>query len=283
MEWITETVHTVLGDINVLTWAAASGAVDEKDKVTDSKLLVALEPAEDQLGAVLWNSNATVTAYLDGHLKQCCPGFSWKGAHVLELGAGLGCLGIALAAAGASVAVTDIKELVPLMSHNVGLNRAAIRKAGGACIAYSWRWGDAPPKEFVVPTVRSDQGGVFWVVLCDALFGNPKDWPKLIQTLNSICDAASPQWAVQVINFCEQRVDQVEDAFVSLLRLDPRWLTDGPNDVCESSSLGMKVRVSVFRRSHKAPAVLSDQNTVAGNQRRRDGVRHKRRRGDEEA
>jgi len=44
------------------------------------------------------------------------------GKNILELGAGTGLLGIALAKAGASVMLTDMKSLLPLLQENVHLN-----------------------------------------------------------------------------------------------------------------------------------------------------------------
>lgn len=290
LKWVVKPVESPYGSVDTMHWAVPDddGDHDHIDGTgyatshhgddgadAETALQVALETAEDQLGAVLWNSNTAALNYLHKHILSSSrrrtkaargqapsqsgsvspAGQPLKGLSVIELGAGVGCLGIALALGGASVAITDLKELVPLMKHNVTLNADRVKHAGqGRCAAMEWKWGPSvslnPAKHKPRPERGGDEGGgvaleamltalrapsqpfravqaflqgekgeggtVDYVILCDALYGNPKDWPSLLYTLTEIL-ATNPRGCT-VVNFCEQRVEDVEGAFLELLR-----------------------------------------------------------------
>ncbi|KAH8620446.1 putative Lysine methyltransferase [Trypanosoma vivax] len=276
LQWVAKEVNSPYGSITTVHWAVG----DSEEEVSSSKmngtstsscpsnktgshgavgrdrlagLEQLLENAEDQLGAVLWNSNTVALGYLHSHVLNK----SATDYRIVELGAGVGCLGIGLAMAGARVVVTDLKELVPLMIKNIELNKEKIhtRSNGrGVCSALTWRWGPQPgPKckdkrksasngnkrdrrnllenenglplvgqmvsSFMTPSpafseVQQLLDRVDLVVMCDALYGNKKDWRQLLYTLSEIL-AANP--SCEVVNFCEQRIDNVEDEFLKLL------------------------------------------------------------------
>ncbi|KAG5481536.1 hypothetical protein LSCM1_05555 [Leishmania martiniquensis] len=301
LAWLVKEVESPYGDVATLHWAvpdADDGA--DLDGLNSTALKVELESAEDQLGAVLWNSNTAALRHLHEHIfklpltslspaPQASPAAPLAGKNIVELGAGVGCLGIALAMGGARVVITDLKELLPLMEYNVRLNekRVQTRSGGvGLCVALQWKWGptvstavhkqlqreklkvsraaderhqqrspcdntaSSTSSEFsnvvhrVVssmvssllapsaclteckgalrslaagssPTAASLKTPLHYVILCDALYGNPKDWPALLYTLTELI-ATNPD-ECEVINFCEQRVDDVEGTFLSLL------------------------------------------------------------------
>jgi len=77
---------------------------------------VSLDRCEVELGACLWHdTNIAALRFLENWRK---PRGAYAGLHVLELGAGAGALGIALALDGARAVVTDVDGLVPLLDLN---------------------------------------------------------------------------------------------------------------------------------------------------------------------
>eukprot|EP00796_Vickermania_ingenoplastis_P006800 gene6800-4880_t len=309
-------------EASVLHDAARKGSDRESIEADEEaeELEIELERSADLLGSVLWNSNSTALYYLHEHIfhlplapvsppggrESSSPSSSscvWRytgdaaplrRVRVVELGAGVGVLGIALAMAGASVVISDIPELLPLMEKNLERNRTAIRRASngvGKCAAVGWKWGPSvsmnlkkilqrsgsspnnsggvalvnrilqsairTPSEpwaetqrlLLIPQHNETTGSkkknsrmekgeamagdvaVDYIVMCDALYGNPKDWPALLFTLSemllhSLQTSSSSSAPAVILNFCEQRVQKVEGAFLELLEAEnvkPMW------------------------------------------------------------
>jgi hypothetical protein len=266
--WVKTQMESPFGAIDVAHWAVALDGGDD-DIIDDADR--ALEQAEDELGAVMWNSNEPVLRFILAYCKNkkapAGGGVAWP-LRVLELGAGVGCLGIALAVGGCDAVVTDLPRLVPLMQKNVALNRRRLTVAPtaaegaarpGGCEAAALKWGEADlprvvsellcgrgmrvlnapapsnaPKKHEQRSARRrkrDRACVaeavtycpsaltaapIVVVLCDALYGNRQDWPKLAALLHELFDSANTE-DVTVLNFCEQRVRGVEDDFFRML------------------------------------------------------------------
>ena len=72
--------------------------------------------------------------------RACLP---LRGRRILELGSGCGVAGLAAAALGASVVLTDVNAVVPLLETNMELNRTAINSAGGDATACDFPWEQA--------------------------------------------------------------------------------------------------------------------------------------------
>lgn len=87
------------------------------------------------MGLLIWSSSFVFAEYL----LRVKPVGSWQGKRVLELGAGTGMLGIALAMAGADVTMTDLAHITPLTVENIGKNVTGIK---GQCSAVSYKWGE---------------------------------------------------------------------------------------------------------------------------------------------
>lgn len=89
-------------------------------------------------GATLWDCALVLTRALAEHYP------SMEGMVVLELGAGLGLVGMACAAAlGATVVSTEREIAVPLLRRNVEHNAAALQRRGCVEVA-PLSWGAAP-------------------------------------------------------------------------------------------------------------------------------------------
>lgn len=113
--------------------------------VGDAALRVAEDPCgklSGGNGATVWDSALALVAAVDGGLA---PPRGWAGARVLDLGAGCGYVSLALAARGADVLATERDIALPLLMHNVAMNAAAVRSAGGALAAAELDWTRPPP------------------------------------------------------------------------------------------------------------------------------------------
>merc|ERR1740123_1277856 len=73
------------------------------------------------LGANVWSSAKVLLHYLEETLFKQRPG-GLEGVRILELGAGCGLPGLALAQMGADVTLTDVPRLYPLLQENVSAN-----------------------------------------------------------------------------------------------------------------------------------------------------------------
>ena len=73
-------------------------------------------------------------------IGQQSAGLLLRGINVVELGAGTGIGGLAAAALGARVVLTDVASVVPLIAANVAANRDAIAHAGGEVVVTTLDW-----------------------------------------------------------------------------------------------------------------------------------------------
>eukprot|EP00392_Amoebophrya_sp_AT5.2_P008329 g8350.t1 len=93
-------------------WSCTRAAVAQLHSLEDD-----LQKVEGEIGCVLWRD--ACDHFLD-FLERFLP--SWSRRRVIELGAGSGYVGFALAADGASVCVTDLEEILPQMKVGAVLN-----------------------------------------------------------------------------------------------------------------------------------------------------------------
>lgn len=98
---------------------------------------------------------------------------SWRGVAVVDLGTGPGTVGLALAAAGADVALTDLPHVLPLAAANLAANRdpnsQLLGPGGGRAAVVPYSWGEdpaaaaAPPLAVAAGGAASDGPGGGWL------------------------------------------------------------------------------------------------------------------------
>lgn len=284
LQWVSKEVSTPYGPVPTLHRAVVDeGPLTSTEEEERENLERELESSVDLLGSVLWNSNSAVLEYLHRQVFAADPSNAvtppLKGLRIVELGAGVGVLGIALAMGGAKVVVSDISALLPLMEKNTALNLSQIRsksRGEGHCTPLVWSWGPSVSLNLkkLIGTNKKQKGEenqcgkdmldevfqqlqshsslgwaaaqsalqlaphksptpiVDYVVICDALYGNPKDWPALLFTLSEILrhsishSPTASTCPTVILNFCEQRVENVEKGFLALLDQEnqrPPW------------------------------------------------------------
>lgn len=100
-------------------------------------------------GGAVWAAGAALATYISSHAPpgrrsegEMAP---WRGVSVLELGSGTGVAGLAAAAEGADVLLTDKDLLMPLLTKNIRLNQDQIETGSADCEPFDW--AAPPPKE----------------------------------------------------------------------------------------------------------------------------------------
>ena len=94
-------------------------------------------------GATVWDCALALAQAVDGEAPRLAPregGSGWRGARVLELGAGVGLVSMTLASLGARVVATEREIALPLLRRNVENNAVACRAAGGECEVVALDW-----------------------------------------------------------------------------------------------------------------------------------------------
>ncbi|KAI8474032.1 MAG: hypothetical protein J3K34DRAFT_156674 [Monoraphidium minutum] len=80
------------------------------------------------VGLVVWQAGFVLAEWLIRAAPLGGGPAAWAALNVLELGCGVGQLGIPLACAGAAVTLTDLPHVTPLTRENAGLNAAALAR-----------------------------------------------------------------------------------------------------------------------------------------------------------
>ena len=147
----------------------------------------------------IWDAGLVLANYLcEGR------GGGWsgrlKGRRAVDLGSGTGVVGLAAAALGADVVLTDLPECLPILELNVRQNAAAVAAAGGSACALPLRWGDAAAAEAVL---ARNSGRPFDVALMGDCMYHTGDAPEaLVETLSLLLTSgdggAEPPTAVPV-------------------------------------------------------------------------------------
>ncbi|XP_028030179.1 protein-lysine methyltransferase METTL21D-like [Bombyx mandarina] len=104
------------------------------------KTLKIYQKIEGDVNCVVWDASLVLAKYLEIMCQYKSDFLS--GLRVLELGAGLGVVGLTAATLGAQVTITDLPEALPLIRLNINENKSKIGSMGGYATAESLIWGD---------------------------------------------------------------------------------------------------------------------------------------------
>lgn len=93
------------------------------------------------VSCVVWDASIVLAKYLEklhsDHKKK------FSRLNILELGAGLGCVGLTAACLGGNVTVTDLPEVLPALLSNIESNKTVWEKNGGTIKAKPIDWSSA--------------------------------------------------------------------------------------------------------------------------------------------
>jgi len=151
-------------------------------------------------GATVWKCCRFLCEYFDGQ-----PIGFFKDKQVVELGAGTGLAGLALASLGAQVALTDTSMALSLLRHNLALNGGIIT---GSAKVMELEWYDAPKlitTEFSPP--------VDFVVASDVIYNNTSH-AVLAAVISLLCDSRT----IVYIAYEERGVKGFQENFFSVMK-----------------------------------------------------------------
>lgn len=125
------------------------------------------------VNCVVWDAAIVLAKFID----HSCRDDNWLlGKNVLELGAGLGCVGMTAACFGANVLMTDLESAMPALNKNVKLNENHWQKSSGSVKTEIFEWGKELPKNFT-PDI---------VLLTDCVYYE-ESTKALLDTLEKLC------------------------------------------------------------------------------------------------
>jgi len=163
-------------------------------------------PAYPSHGHCVWDAALLLADYLQAVNSKP---HSFHGARAVELGAGVGLVGMALAALGAQVVLTDQAYTLPLLRRNVQVNFSGRARAPAV---EPCQWGES----FEGETLRAwaEQGDVDVVVFSDVLYHADASL-LLVQTLRELASTRT-----RVLFSFETRSAEIEARFLEALHAD---------------------------------------------------------------
>ncbi|XP_041361341.1 protein-lysine methyltransferase METTL21D-like [Gigantopelta aegis] len=169
----------------------------------DGKTLKINQSEIGDVGCVVWDAALVLTKYLETNDFQ--RGTAWKGKRVVELGAGTGVVGLYAASLGATVTITDLPELIPLIQRNIDDN---VKVVTGSATTEPLTWGS--------DTCNQSCRNPDYIFLADCIYYEE----SLNPLMSTMCDLCGPR---TVVLCCyEQRDTEIkkvlEAQFFNLVR-----------------------------------------------------------------
>ncbi|XP_075229926.1 protein N-lysine methyltransferase METTL21D-like isoform X2 [Lycorma delicatula] len=90
------------------------------------------------VGCVVWDAAIVLSKYIETLSNK--NKLNLKRMRVIELGAGLGCVGLTAACCGADVVMTDLPEILPLLEYNIMANKDLWQNKGGKAVSKPLKW-----------------------------------------------------------------------------------------------------------------------------------------------
>jgi predicted nicotinamide N-methyase len=151
---------------------------------------VAVNPISLDHGLMVWDASMALLRFFEHNPKELS---ALRGARILELGAGTGLLGIALAhAVGAHVVLTDLEHVCANIAANVRANALPPGAPGSVRVApYSWS-GEAPPE-------LCAHGPFDFIIGTDVAYSESLN-PTLIASAAAFAAASAPRCTVFFAN-----------------------------------------------------------------------------------
>ncbi|XP_074101790.1 protein N-lysine methyltransferase METTL21D-like [Cotesia typhae] len=106
---------------------------------SQNKELTLYQQEIGDVNCVVWDAAIVLAKYLD-HLSSLND--QWlAGKKILELGAGIGCVGMTAACLGSDVIMTDLESAIPILNYNISKNETLWNKDGkGSAKAQVMEW-----------------------------------------------------------------------------------------------------------------------------------------------
>uniref|UniRef100_F6SN53 Uncharacterized protein n=2 Tax=Ciona intestinalis TaxID=7719 RepID=F6SN53_CIOIN len=150
---------------------------------------------EHGVAGVVWEAATVLADYLADN-------YDFRGRNVIELGAGTGLVGMAVAYLGGNVTVTDLQKFLPLLQENVDLNKNIIEKGGngGNLTISELKWGKR---------LERFKPGFYDFILGADIIYSEEEFQNLLETLTHLYgdDKNSKR---KVILSAKRRYDRVE-------------------------------------------------------------------------
>jgi len=141
-------------------------------EVRDDLILQIDQQPEGDTGVVIWDAALVLAKYLE-LLKD-----GLSGKTVVELGSGTGAVGLAAAALGAHVIISDLQENLHLLQHNIDKNKDLNLVVEAAVL----KWGDSN----AIKAVRDTQD-LDYILVADCVYYDEslEDLTKTIEGLST--------------------------------------------------------------------------------------------------